>query len=75
MVRPMEAHNTVEFTLAANGGGTDVTWAMHGPQPLLAKVIGVFIDCDAMVGGEFEKGLAKLKALVEKQATAAADVR
>jgi uncharacterized protein YndB with AHSA1/START domain len=72
MIRPFETHNTVEFTLAAKGGSTDVTWAMHGQQPLIAKVIGVFIDCDKMVGGEFEKGLAKLKSLVEKQATAAA---
>jgi uncharacterized protein YndB with AHSA1/START domain len=70
MVKPMKADNAVEFTLAPNGrgtgvGGTDVTWAMSGSQPLLAKVMSLFIDCDRMVGGQFEKGLAKLKTIAE----------
>jgi hypothetical protein len=66
--RPFKAHNTVEFTLAPAGGGTDVTWTMHGPQPFMAKLVGLFMNCDKMVGGEFEVGLAKLKALAESQA-------
>src|ERR1700749_2081529 len=33
MLRPFKAHNTVEFTLAPNGTGTNVTWAMQGRQP------------------------------------------
>jgi hypothetical protein len=39
---------------------------MHGAQPILAKVVGVFIDCDKMVGKDFETGLASLKTLTEK---------
>jgi uncharacterized protein YndB with AHSA1/START domain len=65
MIKPMEARNRVEFTLVPKGDATDVTWAMSGPQPLMAKVMTMFIDCDKMVGGEFEKGLAELKARVE----------
>jgi uncharacterized protein YndB with AHSA1/START domain len=67
MVRPFEVHNTVEFTLepAGNAGMTNVTWAMYGPQPLLAKIVSTFIDCEKMVGGDFEKGLANLKAVAE----------
>ena len=30
MIRPMNAQNTVEFTLAFNRGATDVTWSMKG---------------------------------------------
>src|SRR5205085_572200 len=37
-VKPFEVHHIVEFTLAAKGDTTDVTWAMHGSQPYLAKV-------------------------------------
>jgi hypothetical protein len=66
MLKPMKAANTVMFTLQPNGGGTIVTWAMSGHQPLIAKVMNVFINCDKMVGDQFEKGLAKLKAIAER---------
>jgi uncharacterized protein YndB with AHSA1/START domain len=65
MSRPFKAHNTVEFTLDRIGAGTNVTWAMQGRQPYMAKVMGLFVDCDKMCGGMFEEGLAKLKALAE----------
>ncbi len=41
---------------------------MHGEQPFLGKIVSVFMDCDKMVGSEFDKGLAKLKAVAEGQA-------
>jgi hypothetical protein len=66
MQAPLESRNVVEFTLAPRGGATDVTWAMHGPVPFPAKVMHVLFDIDKMVGGDFEAGLAKLKALAEK---------
>ena len=79
MARPFKAHNTVEFTLDRIDAGTTsgtkvtgtkvtctkVTWAMQGRQPFMAKVMGLFVDCDKMCGGLFEEGLAKLKALAE----------
>jgi hypothetical protein len=70
MARPFTAHNKVDFVLEPNGTATNVvqtkvTWAMQGRQPLMAKIVSLFIDCDKMVGREFENGLAKLKALVE----------
>jgi len=65
MVEPFEAHNTVEFTLGANGDSTKVTWAMHGPQSYMMKVLSFFIDCDKMVGKDFEAGLVKLKAITQ----------
>jgi uncharacterized protein YndB with AHSA1/START domain len=66
MFTPFEAHNIVEFTLEPKGQSTNVSWAMHGPQPYMAKVMGTVINCDKMVGSQFEEGLAKLKALAEK---------
>ena len=69
MTKPLKCDNTVEFTLepegTASNASTNVTWAMSGKQPLLAKVMNLFIDCDKMVGKEFEAGLANLKAKAE----------
>ena len=70
MFTPFEAHNIVEFTLdskgiSTNANSTNVTWAMHGPQPYMAKLMGTVINCDKMVGSQFDEGLAKLKALAE----------
>jgi carbon monoxide dehydrogenase subunit G len=66
MIKPFAAHNQVEFRLEPRGDVTDVTWAMNGHTPYLAKVMHVFIDVDRMVGQDFEAGLASLKAVAEK---------
>jgi len=63
MDRPFTARNIVTFTLAPIAGGTEVTWQMAGPQPFMAKVMSTIIDCDKMVGGEFDKGLAGMHAM------------
>jgi hypothetical protein len=65
-VKPFEAHNIAEFTLETRGDSTNVTWAMHGPLPYIAKVMHVFLNMDSMVGKDFETGLANLKAVTEK---------
>lgn len=64
--KPFEAHNQAEFTLALHGGSTNVSWVMHGPQPYMAKLMSIFIDCEKMVGPQFEAGLKNLKALAEQ---------
>jgi hypothetical protein len=64
-LKPFEAHNTATFTLAPAGDGTDVTWTMFGPSPFVTKVMGVFFNMDAMVGKDFERGLANLKSVAE----------
>ncbi len=64
--RPMEAHNIAEFTLEPKGNSTNVTWAMYGPSPYLAKLMTVFVSMDSMVGKDFETGLANLKTVAEK---------
>lgn len=63
---PMKAENKTEIALSPDGGGTRVDWAMHGPQPFMSKLFGVFMNFDAMVGKDFEKGLANLKAAAER---------
>jgi hypothetical protein len=64
--RPFEASNTVDYAFAADGAGTQMTWAMYGPNPLIARVMQIFFDFDKTVGKDFETGLASLKALAER---------
>jgi len=64
-LRPFEAHNTAEFTLRPAGDTTHVTWAMYGPSSFVAKLMGLFLDMDAMIGKDFAEGLANLKAATE----------
>ena len=66
-LKPFEAHNTAEFTLAPKGDTTLVTWAIYGPSAFVTKVMGLFFDMDKMIGKDFEAGLADLKIAAEKQ--------
>ena len=66
--RPMEGSSTVDYILTPDGDGTKMTWAMHGSQPYLAKLMSVFIDCEKMVTDNFEKGFVNLKREVEGKA-------
>ena len=63
---PFEAHNTAEFVLVPQGDATTVTWAMFGPNLYIGKVMSVFASMDSLVGKDFERGLANLKAVAEK---------
>ncbi|MFI5000968.1 MAG: SRPBCC family protein [Reyranellales bacterium] len=65
-IKPFEGHNTAEFTMEPKGDTTFVTWAMYGPSPYVAKVMGTFFDMDKMIGEDFEAGLANLKTVAEK---------
>jgi uncharacterized protein YndB with AHSA1/START domain len=65
-LRPFEAHNVAEFTLEPKGDATTVTWAMHGPNLFVGKVMSIFVDMDRMIGKDFETGLANLKAAAEQ---------
>lgn len=66
ILKPIEAHNMVVFTLEPRGDSTLVTWSMNAHVPYLAKIVHVFINVDRMVGQDFEAGLANLKAVAEK---------
>jgi uncharacterized protein YndB with AHSA1/START domain len=65
-LKPFEGHNTAEFTLLPQGDTTNVTWLMHGPAPLMSKLMQVFMNMDNMVGKDFAAGLANLKRITEK---------
>ena len=67
MTRPFNAVNTIQYKLTPEGDGTRFIWAMDGAQPLIGKLIGIFIDCEKMVAGDFTKGIENLKNVVEAE--------
>jgi Polyketide cyclase / dehydrase and lipid transport len=67
-IKPMKNTCTAEFTLKPVGDQTQITWAMFGKRPFVGKAIGLFINMDKMIGGNFEKGLAKMKIITESTA-------
>lgn len=64
-VRPFAATNTAEFTFRPEGERTAVTWSLAGRNNFMGKAVGLFMNMDRMVGGDFEKGLARMKSVVE----------
>ena len=67
-LKPFKASNVAEFTFKPEGNQTLVTWSMTGEKNFMFKAVGLFMNMDKMVGGDFEKGLASLKALAETAA-------
>jgi hypothetical protein len=64
-LKPFTATNTAEFSIVSEGAVTNITWAMTGTCGFVHKLCGLVFNSDKMVGGEFAKGLASLKHLVE----------
>jgi hypothetical protein len=66
-LKPMKATNTAEFAFVKQGNQTCVTWAMGGKNNFVGKMFGLIFNCEKMVGGKFEQGLADLKAIAERR--------
>ena len=64
-LRPFKATNMAEFRFHCEDAQTVVTWSMSGKSNLFFKVFSVFVNCDDMVGKDFERGLASLKSVAE----------
>jgi hypothetical protein len=65
--KPFKATNTAEFTFKPQSDQTFVTWTMSGKNNFMGKMFGLIMNCDKMVGGQFEQGLAAMKAIAEKK--------
>jgi uncharacterized protein YndB with AHSA1/START domain len=64
--KPWKADNRVAFDLAPAGdGATQVTWRMSGSHKGLAALLGKVFGMDRLIGRDFEKGLARMKAAAE----------
>lgn len=65
-LKPFRSTSTSTFTLTEAGGSTTVAWQMTGRQNALMSVVGRVWSLERMMGPDFEKGLAQLKALAER---------
>ena len=63
--KPFAATNTAEFTFKPEGNQTLVTWSMFGEKNFMAKAVHLVMNMDTMIGGQFEKGLADMKSVLE----------
>jgi uncharacterized protein YndB with AHSA1/START domain len=64
-LKPFKATSKVEFKFTSESGQTLVTWSMSGKNNFPSKVFSLFVDCEKMVGKDYEKGLASLKSTAE----------
>jgi len=64
-VKPFAGTSDVEFTFQPQGEQTVVTWSMHGHNNFIGKAISLFMNCDKMIGANFDEGLANIKKVVE----------
>ncbi len=55
----------LEFVKPFEATSTAVTWSMSGENNFIARAVCLFMDVDKTVGGDFEKGLAQMKSVVE----------
>src|SRR5438445_4895752 len=55
-LKPFKGSSTAEFTFQPEVNQTTVTWSMYGKSSFIPKAIGLFMNFDKMVGGQFEQG-------------------
>lgn len=64
-VKPMEMSQLAEVTLTPVEGGTQVKWSVDGHNGFVFRMVGIIMNIEKMVGDQFDRGLAKLKSIVE----------
>lgn len=67
-VKPLPGTSIAEFTFRPQGNQTAVTWSMTGTNNFMAKAIHLVMNMDRMIGGQFDRGLADMKSVVESGA-------
>jgi hypothetical protein len=69
-VRPFAGKARMRLTFAPAGDGTEVSWRMDGTNDFIGKAMCLFVDLDAVLGKDFDRGLANMKAAVETKGAA-----
>jgi outer membrane lipoprotein-sorting protein len=64
-VKPFPSSADTEFTFKPDANQTLVTWTMTGHKNFISKAFCMFMNMDKMVGGDFEQGLANLRAVTQ----------
>ena len=64
---PLSGKSVATFDFKPIAGLTEVTWTMRGTNNFVGKAVTLFMNCEKMLGGQFEQGFANLRAIVEKK--------
>jgi len=64
-LKPFRATNTATFTFSKTGEGSQTTWAMDGQNNFISKALSLVMNMDKVIGPDFERGLAGIKAAAE----------
>lgn len=66
-IEPFESQATSTVSIRDVGAGkVEVTWTFDQQADFSTKVMCVFMDMDAMIGADFDKGLARLEPLLAR---------
>ena len=65
-LKPWKSECITRIHFSPQGSDTQVRWEMVGPNTFMGKVFSLFVNMDKLIGKDFEKGLADLKMVVEK---------
>jgi len=65
-IQPFDSHSDGYLRVAEAEGGTEASWAMFGESPFPWNIMSLFMSMDKMVGKDFDRGLALLKEVSEK---------
>jgi effector-binding domain-containing protein len=68
-IEPFESESMCYYQISSNGDVTSITWGMDGDHDFPFNALMMFMNMDAALGADFEKGLAKLKTLLEAKAS------
>lgn len=63
--KPFKGTNLAEFAFKPEGQQTVVTWSMTGQSNFMGKLMGLLMNCEKMIGGNFEQGLAAINSVVK----------
>ena len=67
-IKPWQSTNSTTFTFSPAAEGVSVTWKMEGQNDFMGKAFSLFMDMDAMVGKDFDNGLANMGKAAEAEA-------
>jgi hypothetical protein len=65
--RPWASTGETSFLMAPDGSGSRLTWLLKGTHGFVGRALSIFVDVDKRLGADIEKGLASIKADLERR--------
>ncbi|HYO51984.1 SRPBCC family protein [Archangium sp.] len=66
-IRPWQSTNATSFAFSPAADGVSVTWKMEGHNDFMGKAFSLLMDMDAMLGKDFDNGLAAMRKVAEAE--------